>query len=287
MENLQHAFAQVNGIRLHYVTAGEGPLLLLLHGFPEFWYGWKNQIPALSKHFRVVAPDLRGYNESDKPKRVKDYAAEVVARDMQELIVSLGEKKAHIIGHDWGGGVAWTMTQHFPECINKLVVLNCPLPQVLLRNFFTNLRQLKKSWYMFFFQLPRLPEKYIGRDLHTFFYRGLRGWAHNKSAFSKEDIEEYVKAFQQPGAITGAVNYYRAAFRGGLKSENRKIKSIEADTLLIWGEDDQALGKELTYGMEKYFKNHFEIKYIGNCSHWVQHEYPEVVNKQILDFLRQ
>lgn len=286
MENLQHSFATVNGIKLHYVTAGKGPLAIMLHGFPEFWYGWKNQIPVLSKHFKVVAPDLRGYNESDKPKGVMNYSSKIIAQDVKELIQSFNVPKAHIIAHDWGGGIAWTLAQHFPESVDKLIVLNCPLPQILLKNFFTNLSQLKKSWYMFFFQLPGIPERYIGKDLRTFFYRGLRGWAHNKNAFTKDDIEEYVKAFQKPGALTGAVNYYRAAFRGAINSENRKIIPIQSDTLVIWGEDDKALGKELTYGMEKHFKNKFEIKYINNCSHWVQHEYPEVVNQYILDFLK-
>ncbi len=286
MTDIEHRFAHVNGIKLHYVTAGSGPLVILLHGFPEFWYSWRKQIPQLSKHFRVVAPDLRGYGETDKPKGVKNYSSRIIAKDIEELIKSFGKTKAHIIGHDWGGGIAWTLAQHFPHCVNRLVVLNCPLPQELWKHFLTNFTQLRKSWYMFFFQIPGLPERYIGKDLRTFFYRGLRGWSHNKEAFSKEDIEEYVKAFQRPGAITGAVNYYRAAFREGLKSENRKITHVQADTLVIWGEDDQALGKELTYGMEKHFKNHFEIKYISNCSHWVQHEYPDLVNRYILDFLK-
>lgn len=286
MENIEHRYENANGIRLHYVTAGKGPLVILLHGFPEFWYSWRHQIPELSKRFRVVAPDLPGYNESDKPRPMERYSAKFVANDIRELISALNEKKAHIIGHDWGGAIAWSLAQHFPECVDKLIVLNCPLPQIMLKSFFTNLRQLKKSWYMFFFQLPEIPERYIGKDLRTFFYRGLRGWARNKSAFTKEDIEEYVKAFQKPGAITGAVNYYRAAFRNGLNYESRKIMQLEPDTLVIWGEDDKALGKELTFGMEKHFKNRFEIKYISNCSHWVQHEYPDVVNQYILDFLK-
>lgn len=286
MENLQHCYEKVNGIQLHYVTAGEGDLVILLHGFPEFWHGWKKQIPALSKYYKVVAVDMRGYNESDKPDGIQHYTSKIIAKDIVELIHLLNAKKAHIIGHDWGGGIAWTLAQHFPQVVDKLIVLNCPLPQVLVRHFFTNISQLKKSWYMFFFQLPTLPEKYISRDLRTFFYRGLRGWARNKNAFSKEDIEAYVKAFQQPGAITAALNYYRAAFREGFKRENRKNIPVAADTLVIWGEDDKALGKELTFGMERYFNNFFEIKYISNCSHWVQHEYPELVNGYMLNFLQ-
>ena len=130
VENIEHRYVSVNGIRLHYVTAGEGPLVILLHGFPEFWYGWKNQIPALSKHFTVVAPDLRGYNDSDKPNGIKNYSSKIIASDIRELIHSFKATKAHIIGHDWGGGIAWTLAQQFPDCVDKLIVLNCPLPQV-------------------------------------------------------------------------------------------------------------------------------------------------------------
>ncbi len=283
--NIEHKFASVNGIKLHYVTAGKGPLVILLHGFPEFWYGWKNQIPALAEKYRVVAVDMRGYNESDKPKGVKNYAAKTVAQDIRELIHSFNEKKAHIIGHDWGGGIAWTLAQEFPECVDRLIVLNCPLPQLLWKHFLTNFRQLRRSWYMFYFQIPGLAEWGIKKNLRLFFLKGLRGWSRNKQAFTDEDISEYVKAFQKPYALTGAINYYRAAFRNIADKNSRQVKPISTDTLLIWGENDKALGKELTYGMEKYFTGKFEVKYISNCSHWVQHEYPEVVNRMILEFL--
>lgn len=286
MESWQHEYKEVNGIKLHYVKAGQGPLVILLHGFPEFWYSWRNQIPALSEHFTVVAPDMRGYGKSDKPKGVKNYATKVIAKDIIELIESFGEKKAHIVAHDWGGGVAWTIAQFYPEYIDKLVVLNCPLPAILMKHFFTNFKQVKRSWYMFFFQIPWLPEWRMRKNLKVFFKRGLRGWAHNKDAFTDEDINRYVEAFQDPYALTAAVNYYRASFRSIFDKEARKIRPMETDTLVIWGEDDEALGKELTYGMEKYFKNNFEIKYISDCSHWVQHEYPDLVNGYILDFLR-
>ncbi|HXH18040.1 MAG TPA: alpha/beta hydrolase [Chitinophagales bacterium] len=283
--NVEHHMAAVNGIRLHYVTAGRGPLVMLLHGFPEFWYGWKNQIPALSQKFKVAAPDLRGYNDSDKPRSVKSYGAKIVAKDIRELIYAFDVKKAHIIGHDWGGAIAWTLAQHYPECIDRLIVLNCPLPQLMWKHFRTNMRQLRRSWYIFYFQIPWLPEKGIGKDLNLFFQRALRGWAFSKQAFTDADITEYVKAFQKPHALTGAINYYRAAFRTIADKDSRHVKPIAADTLLIWGENDKALGKELTYGMEKYFTGRFHIKYIPDCSHWVQHEYPELVNRMILEFL--
>lgn len=285
MEKWLHEFRQVNGIRLHYVTAGTGPLVILLHGFPEFWYSWRNQLPELSKHYKVVAPDLRGFGDSDKPKGVKNYTTKVIAKDIQELILSFGETKANIVAHDWGGAAGWNFAQRFPEHLDKLVVINCPLPAVLQKHLLSNFSQLKKSWYMFFFQLPWIPERYISKDLTMFFKRALRGWSRNKKSFSNEDIAKYVKAFEKPYAITAAINYYRAGFRYAWDKSVTCETKINADTLMIWGEDDKALGKELTYDMEKYFNNHFEIRYIKDCSHWVQHDYPGLVNQYILEFL--
>lgn len=285
MSHWNHDYKTVNNIKLHYVFDGEGPLVILLHGFPEFWYSWRKQIPELAKQYKVVAPDLRGYGDSDKPRGVKNYDTAIIAKDIRDLILALDHPKAHIVAHDWGGGVAYTFAQLYPEHLDKLIVLNCPLPAILIQQFKSNFKQLKRSWYMFFFQIPYLPEWNIKRNLTVFFKRALRGWAHNKEAFTNDDILHYVKAFEKPYALTAAINYYRASFRSIFKRNQQKLKLIEADTLMIWGEDDQALGIELTYGMEKYFKNHFEIKYISDCSHWVQHEYPDLVNSYILEFL--
>ena len=229
---------------------------------------------------------MRGFNESDKPKGVMNYLPETVAADIKELIFSLNEKKANIIGHDWGGAIAWTMAQKFPDCVDHLIVLNCPIPQLMGKALLTNFRQMRRSWYMLYFQLPFLPEWGMRRNLKLFFTKALRGWSRNKKAFSNEDIMEYVKAFHRPEALTGAINYYRAGLANFFRRGANKVSRISADTLLIWGEDDEALGKELTFGMEKYFTGKFEIKYISDCSHWVQHEQPEVVNQMIIDFLQ-
>ena len=285
LEGIEHHYKTVNGIKLHYVAQGAGDLILFLHGFPEFWYSWRKQIPFFAENYKAVAPDLRGYNDSDKPRGIKHYHADIIAEDLRQLIIALGYEKAIVVAHDWGGGVAYALAQNSPEVVDKLIALNCPLPKILMKHLFTNPSQLKKSWYMFFFQIPKLPEVYMRRDLRTFFYRGLRGWSHNKSAFTDEDIEEYVKAFQKPHALTGAVNYYRAVFRSLFSKHAPKRDKIKADTLLIWGEDDKALGKELTNNMEWYFENRFEKKYIADCSHWVQHEYPDRVNSYIKEFI--
>lgn len=285
MINWQHYTEKVGEIKLHYVKHGSGPLIIMLHGFPEFWYSWRHQIAELSKYYTVVAPDMRGYGDSDKPEGVKNYRPDKVAGDIINLIKHLGYEKAHIVAHDWGGGIAWNIAQHHPEVIDKLVVLNCPIPAVLGKHLRSNWTQIKKSWYMFFFQLPWLPEKRMSSNLPVFFKRALRGWAKNKQAFSREDIDKYVEAFSKPYALTGAINYYRAAFRSLLKKENRAVKPISVNTLVLWGEDDEALGKELTYDMEKYFTNGFKIEYFENCSHWIQHDYPDKVNQSILNFI--
>src|SRR6266550_6047274 len=159
MTPITHTYANVNGIRLHYAEAGSGDkLVILLHGFPEFWYSWQKQLDALSEGFHVVAPDMRGYNLSDKPSRVEDYKIEFLVQDVIGLIRYFGKEKAAIVAHDWGAGVAWALAQKHPELVSKLVAMQVPPPAAWRANF--TLRQLRHSWYMFFFQLPRLPESW-------------------------------------------------------------------------------------------------------------------------------
>ncbi|MBI3799352.1 MAG: alpha/beta hydrolase [Deltaproteobacteria bacterium] len=283
--SLQHGSAYVNGVRLHYVTQGTGKLVILLHGFPEFWYSWRHQIPALAEHFQVVAPDMRGYNESDKPAGVANYRLDLLTADVMGLIRAFGEERALIIGHDWGGGVAWTFAADYPQATERLIVLNCPHPDALQKQLRSNFRQLRRSWYMFFFQIPWLPEALFRLNRRRFVEQAFRGMAIRKEAFPDEDLQRYVEASAKPGALTAAINYYRAMFRDFLRRGERKFAKIACPTLLIWGEEDVALGKELTYNMEPYFTDRFEIKYIPRCSHWVQQEQPELVNQYMLEFL--
>ncbi len=284
-ESWQHGYAHANGVRLHYVTQGEGPLVVLLHGFPEFWYSWRHQIPALAQHFRVVAPDLRGYNNSEKPSGVANYHVDKLTADVMGLIRAFGEEKAVIVGHDWGGGIAWAFAAEYPQATEKLIVLNCPHPAAFQQHLKTNRRQLRRSWYMFFFQIPWLPEFGIRLNIRWFVEKAFRGMAIRKLAFSDNDLQKYAEALQKQEALTSAVNYYRAAFRELLRHGERSFGKIICPTLLIWGEEDIALGKELTYGMEPFFTSCFEIKYIHQCSHWVQQEQPELVNQYMCEFL--
>lgn len=282
MEPLQHANLKANGINIHYVTAGEGPLVVLLHGFPQFWYAWRHQIPALSKQFKVVAPDLRGYHETERPPHVEDYKLDTVAKDVSGLIRALGYEKATVVGHDWGGAVAWTLAYNEPEVLERLAILNSPHPVLFKRALKSNLRQMLKSWYIFFFQIPWLPERlFLMRPKETLktILRGIR-----KETFNKEDMEHYLEPLVKPGAFTAALNYYRASFRKAASSE-RKISKIATPTLLIWGDEDKALGRELTEGMEPFFSGLFQIRHLPQCSHWVQEEQPEEVNRLLMEFL--
>ena len=196
---LVHRHATVDdGVRLHYVEAGKGPLVVLLHGFPEYWYGWRHQIPALVKAgFRVVAPDQRGYADSDKPAGWRDYRTEILARDIARLIEALGEEKASVVGHDWGAAVGWGLAMLHPERVDRLAILNVPHPRRLLQGFRTA-RQLRKSWYMFYFQIPWLPETLEqGRDFP--FTRRAFATATRPDAFTDQDLERYVGSLRSPG----------------------------------------------------------------------------------------
>ncbi|HLW01509.1 MAG TPA: alpha/beta hydrolase [Ktedonobacterales bacterium] len=273
-----------NGVRLHAATEGEqGPLVVLLHGFPECWYSWRQYLhPLAQTGFRAVAPDMRGYNLSDKPRGVLNYQLPILTSDVMGLIQSFGEQKAIVVGHDWGGVVAWRFAMDYPEAVEKLVVCNAPHPARMaeeLRHF----RQVRKSWYVFFFQLPWLPEAVIGGNPQLFLERGMRGSAVRKSAISDDDVRFYAEALRQPGAATAAINYYRALARWG---RHLPLRTITAPTLLIWGEEDIALGLPLTEGNERFVPN-LRVHRIPNCGHWVQQEAADEVERVMLDFLRQ
>ena len=280
-----HEFADLDGVRLHFVRAGSGPLLLLLHGFPELWYSWRRQIPVLAPHFTVVAPDLRGYGESDRPPGVASYRLEVLAADVRALVRHFGRDRAFVVGHDWGGAVAWAYASWYPQAIERLAILNCPHPGDFQRRLWTNPRQLRRSWYMFWFQVPGLAERFILRDPMVFARRAFRGAAHRKQAFSTEDLAVYANALARPGAAGAALAYYRAAFRNLLSRRQPAFQPIQCDTMLLWGEKDPGLGRELTLGLDRYVSGRLDIRYLPDCGHWTQQEEPELVNRHLLEFL--
>jgi pimeloyl-ACP methyl ester carboxylesterase len=280
---MESKYIIANGIRIHYQEAGNGPLVILLHGFPEFWYGWKHQIPALSQQFRVVAPDMRGYNLSDKPALVSDYKIETLAKDIADLVVALGEDKAYIVGHDWGAAVAWAVAGLHPEVVKKLVILNVPHPGEMKRAFLSfNFAQWSKSWYIFFFQLPFLPQRIVGTAR---FFRGLFDkMSTRKDAFSEVDVATYVAAYNQPGTVRATIAYYRAAFRA-IFTGAKDLPPITMPVMMLWGEQDKALGKELTYRTKDYCTNTLETHYDPPSGHFVQHDNPDWVNAHLLRFL--
>jgi len=281
----QHLFVQTNDIRLHCVTQGEGELVVLLHGFPEFWYSWRHQIPALARHFKVVVPDLRGYNDSDKPKT--GYDIDTLAADIRGLVQGLGYSKAHIVGHDWGGAIAWHFAQQFPQMLHRLAILNAPHPQAFMQALMSNLDQLQRSWYVFAFQVPGLPERLIRMNIKSFVKTVFQEQSIRKGAFTCRDTAIYQAALEKPGVLSAAINYYRQML--GPQTWLRQWRGavpVLAPTLVLWGEDDHFLSQQLTEGLDALVAAPFRLKLIPPCGHWIQQEVPQTVNRELIAFLR-
>jgi pimeloyl-ACP methyl ester carboxylesterase len=279
----QHRQVRVNGVQLHVVEAGSGPLILLLHGFPEFWFSWRHQIPALaSAGFHVLAPDLRGYNLSDKPRGVSAYRIDVLREDVVGLIRQANAERAVIVGHDWGGVIAWNLAMHRPEVVEKLIVLNAPHPAAYRREL-RSWSQLRRSWYVFFFQLPRLPEWMLAARDFSFLDRTLRRQPVRRDAFSGEDVHLYKQALSQPGALTAALNYYRALGNFTRRTARDEIP-ISVPTLLLWGQRDAFLSTRLTERLDVWVRNLTLVQF-PDASHWIQNDAPERVNNLMIDFV--
>ncbi|MDY7013354.1 MAG: alpha/beta hydrolase [Cyanobacteriota bacterium] len=277
-----HKQIVTNGVKLHYVTQGEGSLMLMLHGFPEFWYSWRHQIPEFASDYQVVALDLRGYNESEKPQEIEAYRMQELMRDVEGVISGLGYESCVLVGHDWGGAIAWNFAYEYPQRVDKLVVMNLPHPALFAEGLRANPQQLLRSWYVFLFQLPFVPEWIFQWNDYEAIAAAFRNMAVDKSAFTPADLNAFKNAAAKPGAITAMVNYYRNIFKGLAQPKSWGI--LEVPTLMIWGEEDAALGKELTYGTEAYVRD-FQLRYIPKCSHWVQQEQPQLVNQYMREFL--
>ncbi|MDQ3284656.1 MAG: alpha/beta hydrolase [Actinomycetota bacterium] len=282
---LVHGYADLGDVRLHYVEAGEGPLVLLLHGFPQFWYQWRHQVPALVEAgFRVVAPDMRGYNLSDKPPGVRAYRVELLARDVERLILASGERSAVVVGHDWGAIVAWIAAMRHPERVEKLAILNVPHPARLLGGLLSPM-QLLRSSYAFFFQIPRLPEGVIRAGDFGLLRSVFRRDPVRSEAMSGEDIERYVEAIARPGALTASLNYYRAILRYP-RQTRAQMKRVEAPVLVIWGERDRFLSRRLAEPPRLWVPDLLGVNRLPDASHWVAEDRPLEVNTLLLDFLR-
>ena len=277
-------YAQVGNVRLHYATAGTGErLVILLHGFPEFWYSWRHQIEALAPDFTVVAPDLRGYNLSSKPAQIADFEMDNLVDDVTGLIRHFGRERAAIVGHDWGAAIVWATAQKHPEYVSKLVALQVPPMSVWRKNL--TVKQLLTSWYIFFLQIPHLPEWLLSRQEFALLKRALVNSTGRTNVFSPEDLAEYEKSWNQPGAINSAVNYYRANFSKFFTKPEVAEQRIKVPTLFIYGEKDHAVVPETVQNVQQFIDAQYSELRIPNAAHWVQQEAAEEVNAALLEFL--
>jgi epoxide hydrolase 4 len=287
--SLRHGYAQVGGVRLHYVERGSGGrLVILLHGFPECWYSWRHQLMALGEHYTVVAPDMRGYNLSDKPARVEDYKINLLVDDVLGLVRHFGQRQAAIVGHDWGAGVAWAVAQMFPEYVWKLVAMQVPPMAVWRANM--SLRQALRSWYMLFFQLPRVPEWLMSARDYAFVERVFKKTVARPGTFTDADVAFYKNALKEPGALTAGINYYRAnAFSLFMKNRGRaeelRDERVRVPTLFIYGEQDHAIVPETVRDVKSHVNAPYRELRLKQSAHWVQNEAAAEVNAALLSFL--
>jgi epoxide hydrolase 4 len=282
--SLEEIVISNGSVQLHGAAAGpkDGPAVVLLHGFPEFWYGWRRQIePLAAAGFRVIVPDQRGYNLSSKPSGIAAYALTELVSDVIAIADQLGQGKIFLAGHDWGAAVAWSTALLHPQRVAKLAVLNVPHPSVMRKFLSTRPRQLLRSWYMFFFQLPWLPEAFFS-SFH--FCAGSRSLLRSSrpGTFTAEDLAQYRAAWSQPGALTAMINWYRALFRTPAKF---KDKTVRVPTRILWGERDAFLLGEMAHESLRYCAN-AELFTFANATHWLQHEEPARVSELLIDFFR-
>ncbi|BET02883.1 epoxide hydrolase [Nesidiocoris tenuis] len=282
-----HSYIHLPHVKLHYVESGskEKPLMILLHGFPEFWYSWRHQIKEFSKDYWVVAVDMRGYGDSDKPPSVKYYNMKYLIGDVKNLIEGLGQKKAIVVAHDWGGIVAWQFARLYPEMVEKMVVINAPQPTAFRKLMWSTFSQFLKSWYIFFFQLPFLPEVQMLVDDMSFF-KGCFRSKKKGSVMNEDELEAYKFTYGKPGAFFGPIGYYRAnIFSGANKLKKPDANSVEfPKTFLIFGDDDVAIDSKVVEMSKKFCPNLTTEIVPGGC-HFVHEEEPEIVNAKIKQFL--
>ena len=291
MPTIQHDYANVNGVRLHYAHAGRGPLILFLHGFPEFWYCWTKQLEEFGRDHHAVAPDLRGYNLSDRPAEVRQYKARVLVEDIRQLAARFESKKFVLVGHDWGGAVAWGLAIAHPELLAKLVIINSPHPVPFARELAHSTAQQDASQYMNLLRSAKA-ERVLSEDNYARLQKmTLDGWGD--AASGSADRAAYIGAWSQPGALTGGLNYYRASPLYPPVGDDPGASALNLDpadfmvrvpTMVVWGMRDQALLPTNLDGLEKCVPD-LRIERLPEASHWVMHEQPERLNALIRDFV--
>lgn len=280
IDPLDYRTMEINGLALEVAVANEGGergLALLLHGFPECAFSWRFQVRLLADMgYEVWAPNMRGYARSDKPPRVADYALDVLVADVAALIDAAARDDVLLIGHDWGAAIAWMAAIRSVRRLDRLVIMNVPHPAAFRREL-RGFRQLRRSWYVLFFQIPWLPEKLIGARQARAVAKAFTGMAVDKARFPAPVTDVYRENALRPGALTSMINYYRAALRGRKAVANEEFAAIEVPTLMLWGTEDTALTIETTQGTDEYVTD-LTLRYLEGVSHWVQQEAPEKVN---------
>jgi len=299
----RHVTARVNGTDMHYVTVeppteavdhptGTPPVVVLLHGFPEHWYAWRHQLSPLAEAgYRVVAPDMRGYNRSSAPAGVDSYSIDTLVTDVRELVGHLKAPTVDLVGHDWGGLVAWETAIREPDLLKRLAILNAPHPAAYRRALRRSPEQLLRSWYVFLAQVPWLPERLLEADG----FRAVETMLSDTvepDAFTPEEIDRYRAAMARSESVSGPINYYRAQARETLREDlqsllpgqQRRDETINVPTLVIWGEQDRALSIELLDGLEEWVPD-LTVRRLPTASHWVQADAPDRVTEELLTFL--
>jgi len=295
MLDIQGQYAEVNGVRLHYASVGQGKLVMFVHGFPEFWCEWEKQLVEFGRDYQAVAPDMRGYNLSSKPADIEKYHVKDLIEDLRALAEHLGHEKFIMVAHDWGGAVAWSAAIRHPEMLEKLIIINSPHPAVFARELLHNPDQQTASQYMLMLRSAEaervLSENNFARLMDVLVQFG------SKWEMSEETRLKYIEAWSQPGALTGSLNYYRAsplypptskddqALISSILNLPKEMLAVKVPTLVLWGEEDQALLTGNLDGLEEYIED-LTVKRIPDGTHWVIHEQPELVNSLIRDFIK-
>jgi pimeloyl-ACP methyl ester carboxylesterase len=282
-------YADLNGVRLHYVTAGQGKLMLFLHGFPEFWYQWRKQLAEFGRDHQAVAVDMRGYNLSSKPESLEAYQLPALIEDVRALATHLGHERFILAGHDWGGVVAWAFAAAWPERLEKLIIINAPHPAIFWRELQQNPAQRKASQYMLMLRSPGA-EFALAAGNYAALVKVVLQPGLDEGYLTEDDRRAYLEAWSQPGALRGGLNYYRASRVGPPAGDGGAAASlpplaIQVPTLVIWGEQDTALLTGNLDGLNEFVPD-LTIRRIPDGTHWVIHQKPELINHYIREFIR-
>ena len=283
LREIEENYVETNGIKLHTVIAGSGEPIIMLHGFPDFWYGWRDIIMGLKDEYKCIAPDTRGNNLSDKPRGIENYRLEILVEDIKGLSEALGLKKIYLMGHDWGAPPCWAFAERYPELVKKLIILNGPHFVSAREVYETDEKQMRASSYMELFAKPEAVEQ-VSRNNYQLLRLVILGMVKRKDAVTEFDVERYIEAWSQPGAVRGGLEYYRMVEENRDKITEEWTGIINVPTLVIHGMQDPAITPQTLKNLENYVKD-LKIVYVENASHFVMVDAPEIVVANIKEFI--